>query len=123
MKKECKSIIHALSTVFFQEGFDRKEGKHGLEYWQVSEEELADHCRQCRIYGSEEDCFVYCLNTTKINGQWFLRVFYKAYDDYGNFEELKTKLLLPVDTERLCWEVLPRCAELIELTLFPNMDY
>lgn len=122
MRKEYLSIIKALSTVFFQEGFDRKEKKHGLEYWKVSEEELDVHCRQCKICGNED--VTYLLNTVNMNEQWYLRVFSIYYDEYGEFKNHKpiTNLLIPVDTERLCWEEMPKCAQLIVTTLFPFLE-
>lgn len=119
MRKEYLSIIKALSTVFFQEGFDRKENKHGLEYWSVNDEELKVHCRQCKI--CEHETVAYLLNTVNMNGQWYLRVFSIEYDEYDN-QEIHVDLLIPVDTERLCWEEMSKCAQLIVTTLFPYLD-
>lgn len=120
MRKEYLSIIKALSTVFFQEGFNRKENKHGLEYWCVSDGDLKQHCRQCKICGN--DGADYSLNTVNLNGQWYLRVFSIEYNEYGNLEELHIDLLIPVDTERLCWEEMTKCANLISMTLFPYLE-
>lgn len=119
MRKEYLSIIKALSTVFFQEGFNREEKKHGLKYWEVSEEELDEHCRQCKICGNED--ITYLLNTVNMNGQWYLRVFSKVYDEFDQCE-LSTELLIPINPERLCWEEMSKCAQLIATTLFPFLE-
>lgn len=121
MRKEYLSIIKALSTVFFQEGFDRKEKKHGLEYWNVSNEELkSNRCRQCKICGNET--VNYLLNTVNMNEQWYLRVFSIEYDEYGNLEGVHVNLLIPVNTDRLCWDEMSKCAQLIATTLFPYLE-
>ena len=120
MRKEYLSIIKALSTVFFQEGFDRKEKKHGLEYWKVSDEELDVHCRQCKICGNES--IVHLLNTVNVNGQWYLRVFSIVYNEYGEYENTNIDILIPVNTGRLCWEEMSKCAQLISITLFPFLE-
>lgn len=120
MRKEYLSIIKALSTVFFQEGFNREEKKHGLEYWAVSDENMDVHCTQCKICGNEY--IVYLLNTLNVNGQWYLRVFSISYDEYGSASKPKTELLIPVNPEKLCWEEMPKCAQLISITLFPFLE-
>lgn len=120
MRKEYVSIFGALSTVFFQEGFNREENKHGLEYWSVSDEDLNEHCRQCKIICVDETV-TYLLNTVNMNGQWYLRVFSIGYDE-DDRAELYVHLLIPVDTKRLCWEEMPKCARLIAATLFPYLE-
>ena len=110
MEEKTKKIVKALSTLFFQEGFDRETGKHGLGYWEVQSEDMANPCiRQCTINESTS------LNTTRIDDKWYIRVFINCFDEYGDLEDRKTLLLIPVDTSRLCWEQFTKCAELIYL--------
>jgi len=120
MRKEYLSIIKALSTVFFQEGFNRAENKHGLEYWCASDEDLKEHCRSCKICGNDD--VVYLLNTVNLNGQWYLRVFNIEYDEEGDLKKLHIDLLIPVNTKRLCWEEMTKCTNLIAMTLFPYLE-
>ena len=111
MTKNELGIIKALATVFFQEGFDRNCGKHGLEYWCVNEEDLEEHCRQCTICDNEYA--TYLLNTTTINGKWYIRLYNTTRNEYGDIDNIKTLLLIPVDTKRLCWDEITKCASLI----------
>ena len=120
MKKEIRCIFEALNTVFFQEGFDREEHKHGLKYWEVENDKLDVHCRQCKIW--DDDGVEYLLNTVNMNGQWFLRVFNIIYDEDGCVDSINIELLIPVDTDRLCWEEMPICAQMIQERIFPDLE-
>lgn len=110
-------IYEALATVFFQEGYDRETKKHGLDYWLVDEGEKFEgnqHCKACII----DDCF--CINTTKIDDQYYVRLYYVSIDEYGEFVRNKTRLLIPVDVGRLCWEEISRCGILINCIIDPS---
>ena len=109
--KMC-SIAKAISTVFFQEGFDRETGRHGLEYWNVEEKDLHEHCRSCKIE-SIEDHRSYNLNTVKGNDSWYLRLFVVIYDEFEEFSDIKVKLMIQINPKRLCWEEISRCMKLI----------
>ena len=114
------SIMHALTTVFFQEGFNREQGTHGLAYWRVDEEDIpkSTHFRQCRIViDGIQDHFA--INTYKDqNGRWYIRlvefVYHDELDDEDADCDAKTLLLIPVNTKRLCWEEFTKCVRLIE---------
>ena len=124
MRKETMGIIHALSTVFFQEGFDRETHKHGLEYWNVSEDEFetitTTTIRSTRIYHDDDrECL---LNTYKNHDQWYIRVFVHEFDDYGELDDRHILVTIPVDTDRLCWGEFTKCARMIELACFPYLE-
>lgn len=111
MNEKQLGVIKALATIFFQEGFDRNAGKHGLGYWCVSDEALSEHCKQCKIW--EDDTIKYLLNTVQINGKWCVRLYYISFDEYGQADEMESMVYIPVDTGRLCWDEISKCAQII----------
>ena len=125
MTKEQKEIIKALNTVFFQEPFNRKAGEHGLDYWNVNHEDLEEHCRRVGIMETYEvDGAIdeeYLLNIYKIGNDYFLRLWkcVHNYDQYGD-EDVSVYVItyIPINPERLCWEEVPKCAEIIEYLLY-----
>ena len=118
MTKKQVGIVQALATVFFQEGFDRKDNKHGLDYWRVKSEELSEHCKQVKIH-IDEDGIDYILNTEydEAIDQWFLRLTCITYDDYGGLEDINVMVMIPIDPERLCWEEFGKCSEIVDMLI------
>lgn len=118
MTNQLNQIINAVTTVFFQEGFDRKKGIHGLDYWKQSDDNrfvkrcFIDHPVDC-----EEITHRYMLNTKYIDNKWFLHLFRVIYDDYGDAGDFSTLLLIPIDPNRLCWEEVGKCVTIIEFYL------
>lgn len=122
MNKETLGIVKALAEVFFGNGYNRKEGKHSLEYWNVNTEEIGEHCRQCSIF-KREGCDEFFLNTVKIGEQWYVRVCqHTYYDELGEYTGTNVLLLIPIaNINRLTDYEFEKCAQLIESVCFPDL--
>ena len=117
MKKSTRQIIKAVSTLFFEEGFDREKGVHSLNYWLVEHTQL-ERCRCVKVRDRiHEDGFVYgglFINTAKIGNDWFVRVYDHVLDSDGDFDHADVHGYIRVDPERLCWEEFVDTCEFIE---------
>ncbi len=116
MTKEQKEIIKAVSTIFFQEGFDRNGNGENLDYWKSETGRVS-------LFGPNSDgSYRYMLNTEKIKNQYYLRLSsafeLDDYDDENYFQEL---LLIPINHKRLCWEEFTKCVSIIEFTLYGDI--
>ena len=118
MTNQLNQIINAVTTVFFQEGFDRKKGIHGLDYWkQVDDNRFVKRCFIDHPVDDEEITHRYMLNTKCIDNEWFLHLFRVIYDDNGYADDSSTLLLIPIDPNMLCWEEVGKCVTIIEFYL------
>ena len=117
MKKSIRKIVKAVSTLFFQEPFDRNKGIHGLEYWLVEHDKLED-CRCVtvadRIHEDNFICGELLINTAKFGNDWFVRVYERVLDSDGDFDHVEVHGYIRVDPERLCWEGIVDTCEFIE---------
>lgn len=113
MDKRIKKIVYAVNSVLFSMGYNREQKMHSLGYWEESTK------RRCTICLDDppaqwETANYYCLNTVKRNDTWYLRLYYSCYNDYLDKRNEHELLLIPLDTDRLCWEQATDAIDLID---------
>ena len=122
MNELIEKLLHALGTVLFQEGFDRKDQTgEKLEYYQYPKcsEIIGLFCEDVK-YGSVN------LSTKKIDDKWYLSLWEQIIneDDYG-YEDRENEILafIPIDPERLCWEIGIYCKKICKILECEVLSY
>ena len=114
MNQLTKEVIHAVSTVFFQEGFNRENEEvmeSNLNYWAYP--------RQSKIrsyWRDEEEYRWLAISTKNIDDKWYLELWQQYTDEYGDDQERDIIVYIPIKPTRLCWE-MDRYCERIEQVL------
>ena len=108
MDEKIEKLLHALGTVLFQEGFDRRDQTgEKLEYYQYPKcSKIIGLFYENVEYGSVN------LSTKKIDDEWYLALWERIInEDNDGFEDEENKILafIPIDPERLCWEIGDYC--------------
>lgn len=93
-------IIHAVSTVLFQEG--------ELDYWTRNDEELTSH-RSCEIFAEDECSYQYNLFVKVIDNEYYLAVEAVSHNDYGEVCYQSILGYILINNERKCWEMDVYC--------------
>ena len=108
MDSIIEKLLHALGTVLFQEGFDRNdETGEKLEYFQYPKcSTITGLFCDGVEYGSVN------LSTKKIDDDWYLALWERTVDEYECVDDEKILAFIPVDPNRLCWEIGIYCKKL-----------
>ena len=114
MDKRIKKIVYAVNSVLFSMGYNREQKMHSLGYWEESTTRRCKICLDDDASDHWETADYYGLNTIKRNDTWYLHLYYSYYNDYQDERTESDLLLIPLDTDRLCWEQATDAIDLID---------